>query len=111
YPLEKGQYRVYDVKDVRYGNGEQFTQQFQLRERVDTSYVDQTGQLVYKLVRSMRPNNNSAWLDDSVLIVAKTSNMLLLTKDNTRYVKLVFPIKNGLEYIGDLFNSRTVTDG
>ncbi len=111
YPLEKGQYRVYDVRDIRYNNKQKFTQQFQLRERVDTSFVDQTGQLVYKIIRSIRPNAQSAWLDDSVMTVAKRPNMVILTKDNTRYIKMVFPVRNGLEFIGDLYNTRTVSEG
>jgi hypothetical protein len=111
YPLEKGQYRVYQVQDVRYVNDDTYTQRFQLRERVDSSFIDQTGQEVFKIIRSIRPNAQAAWLDDSVMTVAKKSNMVVLTKDNTRYIKLVFPVKNGLEFVGDLYNTRTVTEG
>lgn len=111
YPLEIGQYRVYNVEETFYFGEIPSRLNYQLRERVDTSFIDQTGQEVYKIVRSKRPDANAAWLDDSVMTVVKTSTMVLLTKDNTKYVKLVFPVKNGLEFVGDLYNSWQVAGG
>jgi hypothetical protein len=106
YPIEIGSFRVYDVTDIRFRDNRGDTSRFQMRERVDTSFYDQTSQLVYKVIRSIRPNDRSAWLDDSVMTVAKTERMVLLTKDNTKYVKLVFPVKEGNEWVGDIYNTR-----
>lgn len=106
YPLEIGNYRIYDVTDIKFRSNVGDTNRFQLRERVDTSFYDQTNQLVFKIVRSVRLSKNSNWIDDSVMVVAKTDKMVLLTKDNTKYVKLVFPVKDGGEWIGDLFNNK-----
>lgn len=110
YPIEVGDFRVYAVTDIRFRDNIGDTTRFQLRERVDTSFHDQTGQLVYKVIRSIRPNDRSTWLDDSVLTVVKNANMVVLTKDNTKYIKLVFPVKEGVEWIGDLYNSRVAAD-
>lgn len=111
YPLEIGQYRVYDVKETFYFNETPSRLNYQLRERVDTSFQDQTGQLVYKIIRSKRSDASIDWLDDSVMTVSKSPTMVMLTKDNTRYVKMVFPVKNGLEFVGDLYNTRQVEGG
>ncbi|PVY40768.1 hypothetical protein [Pontibacter virosus] len=110
YPLEIGQYRVYNVMDIRFSSNIGDTIRFQLRERVDTSFHDQTGQLVYKVIRSIRPNDRSEWLDDSVMIVNKTERMVLTTKDNTKYVKMVFPVNGSKKWEMDAFNSRVVVD-
>jgi hypothetical protein len=110
FPIEVGDYRVYDVMDIRFRDNRGDTSRFQLRERVDTSFVDQTGQLVYKIVRSTRPNDRSAWVDDSVMVVAKTERMVLLTKDNTKYVKMVFPVNGNKKWEMDAYNSRVVVD-
>jgi hypothetical protein len=110
YPLEVGDYRVYDVTDTRYSSNVGTTKRFQLRERVDTSFLDQTGQLVYKIIRSVRPSEQAAWLDDSVMVVAKTNSMVLQTKDNTRYVKLIFPVKQGSKWLADAYNNRPVNE-
>ncbi|EJF09946.1 hypothetical protein [Pontibacter sp. BAB1700] len=111
YPLEVGLYRVYDVKETLYFGETPSDLNYQLRERVDTSFIDQTGQLVYKIIRSKRPSATAEWLDDSVMTAAKSPTMVMLTKDNTKYVKLVFPVKNGLEFVGDLYNTWQVTEG
>ncbi|MBF8962247.1 hypothetical protein I0P70_03225 [Pontibacter sp. FD36] len=111
YPLEVGQYRVYDVKETLYFSETPSERNYQLRERIDTSFQDQTGKLVYKIVRSIRSNATVEWLDDSVMTVTRHEQKVVLTRDNTRYIKLVFPVKNGLEFVGDLYNTWQVTDG
>ncbi|MDO6392159.1 hypothetical protein Q4E40_18635 [Pontibacter sp. BT731] len=111
YPLEIGQYRVYNVEETIYFGDEPSKLNYQLRERVDTSFIDQTGQLVYKIIRSKRPTATASWLDDSVMTVAKSTTMVMLTKNNTKYVKLVFPVKNGMEFVGDLYNTWQVAEG
>ncbi|RDV14815.1 hypothetical protein DXT99_12680 [Pontibacter diazotrophicus] len=106
YPLEVGDYRIYNVTDIRYRHDVGDTSRFQLRERVDTTFYDQTNTHSYKIVRSTRPDEGSAWVEDSVFVVAKQPTMLTLTKDNTKYVKLVFPVKGGVSWLGDAFNDR-----
>lgn len=106
YPLAVGDYRVYNVTNIDYRFNVGDTTRFQLRERVDTVFTDQTNTETYKIIRSIRPNENSSWTDDSVFVVTKQSSMVLLTKDNTKYVKLVFPVKNGAFWLGDAYNSR-----
>jgi len=105
YPLEVGDYRIYDVTDIRFSYDKGDTSRFQMRERVDTSFYDQTNTLVFKIIRSVRPNASREWVDDSVMVVSKSEKMVLLTKDNNKFVKLVFPVKEGLTFIGNAFNN------
>ncbi|MHC2991357.1 hypothetical protein OB13_07100, partial [Pontibacter sp. HJ8] len=107
FPLEVGNYRIYEVTDIRFRSNEGDTNRFQMRERVDTSFYDQTNQLVYKIVRSVRAGEIQSWVDDSVMVVAKTDKMVLQTQDNNKYVKLVFPVKEGASWVGDAYNNRT----
>ena len=115
YPLEIGNYRIYKVTNIKFQHNVGDTTRFQMKERVDTSFYDQTNKLTYKIIRSVRPNENSPWVDDSVMVVSKLNNMVLLTKDNTKYVKMVFPVKEGLTWLGDAYNNRQAvsysTDG
>ncbi|MFD2998949.1 hypothetical protein ACFS7Z_01140 [Pontibacter toksunensis] len=106
YPLEIGDYRIYKVTDIRFQHNVGDTTRFQLMERVDTSFYDQTDKLNYKIIRSVRPDENSGWVEDSVFVVSKQSTKVMLTKDNTRYVKLVFPIKDGVSWLGDAYNDH-----
>jgi hypothetical protein len=108
YPVQVGDFRIYDVTDIRFRNNIGDTTRFQLRERVDTSFFDQTYTLNYKIVRSVRANASAVWQDDSVMVVTKTDKFVTETKDNTRRVKMVFPVKTGKTWSADAFNANTV---
>ncbi|WP_299760491.1 hypothetical protein [uncultured Pontibacter sp.] len=109
YPLEVGDYRIYNVTDIRFQSDIGDTNRFQMRERVDTTFYDQTNTLNYKIIRSVRANENQNWLDDSVMVVSKSDVNVVLTKNNTRYVKMVFPVKNGFSWLGDAYNANKET--
>ena len=110
YPLEIGAYRIYNVTDIKFKFNVGDTTRFQMRERIDTSFIDQTKTFSYKVIRSVRPDEKSVWVDDSVMITSLANNMVMLTKDNTKYVKLVFPVKEGGEWVGDAYNDHFYND-
>lgn len=110
YPVKVGQYRIYDVTDIHYQNNVATEERFQMREWVADSFLDQTNALTYKIIRSVRPDAQAEWLDDSVMTVTKDHNRVILTKDNTRYVKMVFPVKEGKIWKADAYNSNIVED-
>lgn len=104
YPLEVGEYRIYNVMDIRFQHDVGDTAEFQVRERVDTTFYDQTNTLNYKIIRSIRTDASQAWVDDSVFTVTKSNTNVMLTKHNTRYVRLIFPVKEGKSWLGDAYN-------
>jgi hypothetical protein len=106
YPVEVGDYRIYNVKDIKYQHNEPTELNFQMREWVVDSFMDQTNTLTYKIIRSIRPNAESEWEDDSVMTVTKNHTMVTLTKDNTKYVKMVFPVVEGKKWEADAYNTR-----
>ncbi|NDK54347.1 hypothetical protein [Pontibacter fetidus] len=106
YPLQVGNYRVYDVTDIEYQNNVPTEKHFQMREWVADSFLDQTNALTYKIIRSVRPDAQSEWLDDSVMTVTKDDKMVILTKDNTKYIKLVFPVTEGRTWEADAYNDH-----
>lgn len=108
FPLEKGDFRIYNVTDIRFKSNVGDTMRFQMRERVDTTFLDQTNTLTYKIIRSVRDDASRPWMDDSVYTVNQSNTSLLLTKNNTKYVKLVFPVKEGKSWAADAFNDRFI---
>ncbi|WP_347157057.1 hypothetical protein [Pontibacter chitinilyticus] len=110
YPLAKGDYRIYSVTDINFKNNIGDTSRFQMREVVDTSFTDQTSTLKYKIIRATRKDEESDWVEDSVLVVSKSEEAVLLTKNNTTYVSLVFPVKEGKAWLGDAYNNRNRDD-
>lgn len=110
YPLAVGDYRVYFVTDIRYKFNIGDTTRFQIREEVKSTFVDQTNTLNYRIERSLRSNSSSQWVSDSVFVVSKSLTNVLLTKNNTKRVKLIFPVKFGKTWAGDAYNDRIRTN-
>lgn len=108
YPVAVGDYRIYDVTGINFKNNVGDTTRYQMREVVDTFFVDQTNTLNYKIVRATRQDESAVWVEDSVMLVAKSTSSVILTKDNTKYVKLVFPVKEGAVWLGDAYNNHVI---
>ena len=110
HPIQTGDYKIYKVVDIRYQNNVAKKDSFEMREVVDTSYYDQTNKLTYKVVRAIKRFDQAEWVEDSVMTVTKSDKHVLLTKDNTKYVKLVFPVQNGRMWLGDAYNDHVVNN-
>ncbi|RIJ41540.1 hypothetical protein [Pontibacter oryzae] len=108
FPLEVGDFRIYNVTDIRFKSNKGDTTRFQMRERVDATFYDQTNTLNYKVIRSIRVDASTPWVDDSVYTIIQNKTNLLLTKNNTKYVKMVFPVKEGKSWTADAFNDRFI---
>ncbi|WP_299822211.1 hypothetical protein [uncultured Pontibacter sp.] len=108
FPIEIGDYKIYKVIDIKYQFDIPAKDSFEMRELVDTSFYDQANTLQYKIIRSIKRYGQSEWVDDSVMVVAKNDQNVILTKDNTKYVKLVFPVQDNKVWLGDAFNDRVV---
>ncbi len=110
YPIKVGDFKVYKVVDIKYQNNIATKDSFEMRETVDRTFYDQTNTLNYRVVRAIKRYGKTEWVDDSVMVVSKTNNHVILTKDNTKFVKLVFPVKEGKLWLGDAFNNRVVNN-
>jgi hypothetical protein len=110
FPVQVGNYWIYEVSEATFTN--QLLQEpgdsiiYQVRERVDTVFRDQTGELTYLLIRSRRTHPGQAWGGDSVVTINKSLSDLRYTRDNLTTVKLVFPLAGNKKWNGNAFNSR-----
>ncbi|WP_370086987.1 hypothetical protein [Ekhidna sp.] len=105
YPLNIGQYRIYDVEEIKYLVSGFDTTVFQLRETIfdSISSIDQT---VYLLRRDIRADDTAPWKSDSVWSVTSTSNYLSISENNIPYIKLTFPVKEGRDWDANSLNSK-----
>ncbi|MGV3639100.1 MAG: hypothetical protein ACO1NZ_01200 [Adhaeribacter sp.] len=111
FPVKVGNYWIYDVSEATFSN--QYVQEepvdsitYQVRERIDTVFRDQTGELTYKLIRSRRSDPSQAWGNDSIVLIQKSSLDLRYTRDNLKTVRLLFPVTENKTWNGNAFNSR-----
>jgi hypothetical protein len=110
YPVKVGNYWIYDVSETTLNN--QFLKDapdsitYQVRERVDTIFKDQTGELAFRVIRSTRLQDTQPWGNDSILTIHKSLSDLRYTRDNVKTVKLVFPPRENKTWNGNAFNYR-----
>ncbi len=101
-----GQSVVYDVEDTQYELTGKFTvKTYQLKEVNSTTFKDADGKEALRIERYRRENDAQKWTIDSVFIAKKEIDKALKTENNVTYVKIAFPIKEGLKWNGNAYNS------
>lgn len=107
FPLGKGAYTVYKVTETKYSivSGNE-TREYFLKEVVADSASDDFNNLVYRIERFSKDNEEDPWDLDSVWTARKSGNQFIKVENNIEFVKLVIPVKEGKEWNGNAFNSR-----
>ena len=101
-----GQSVVYDVEDTQYELTGKFTvKTYQLKEVNASTFKDSDGKDAQRIERYRRENDSQKWTIDSIFIAKKEIDKALKTENNVTYVKIVFPIKEGLKWNGNAYNS------
>ncbi len=106
YPIELGQYRIYNVEEINYNLVGSDTSIYQLRETIVDS-IESTDQTSYLILREKRADATEAWVSDSVWTAVLTANFLAISENNIPFIKLTFPVELGKEWDGNSLNSRT----
>lgn len=105
YP-NTGQSVVYDVEDTQYELTGKFTlKTYQLKESIASTFKDLDGKDALRIERYRRKNDSQKWTIDSIFIAKKEIDKALKTENNVTYMKIVFPIKEGLKWNGNAYNS------
>ena len=63
------------------------------------------GKEALRIERYRRENNSQKWVIDSVFTAKKEIDKGLKTENNVTYLKILFPIKEGLKWNGNAYNS------
>ena len=106
FPLDKGSYIVYNVRDInhKFPEGTSDTTYYRLKELVADTFTDAAHGLNYRLERYKQSlKSDSVWTIDSVWSAKRTATAAVKTENNLPYIKLVFPLKNGLSWNGNAF--------
>jgi hypothetical protein len=112
-PLEIGRYIVYDVDSIVYDKfkNEKRSYKFQLKEKIETTFIDNTGQTFYKINRYKKMQDSSGAFIDSIYKIKNVfaasivNNSLQVVEDNQKYVKLLFPPTLDKTWNGNAFNN------
>ena len=101
-----GQSVIYDVEDIQYElTGKFMVKTYQLKEINVLAFKDLEGKEAFKIERYRRENETQKWMIDSVFMAKKEIDKALKSENNVTYVKIYFPIKEGLKWNGNAYNS------
>jgi hypothetical protein len=106
-PSNIGHELVYDVSLITKDEftGAKDTSIYQMKEVIESTFIDAQGRPTQRLERYTRPTVNDPWVIDQVWTSNLTSNHYERKDDNTIYVKLVFPVGNNVTWNGNVYNT------
>lgn len=107
YPLEVGQSRIYAVDSIIFDLSPQGivpdTLSGFFREVILDTLRDNTGALVFRIERFYRKATTEPWQIHSVVSSSREEQEAVYTENNLRFIKLRFPLKEGLEWDGTAY--------
>jgi hypothetical protein len=105
FPVYTGMERHYWIDSIVYHDfdGSIDTTHYEAWYRVDTSYTDDSGHTVFRVLRSLRGLNDSIWYADQVFGVTLTTRRVEWQENNLRFIPLIFPIQQGAQWNGNAY--------
>lgn len=107
FPTTQKQYIIYQVDSAYYDtfNTEIDSFSYQVKEVIESEILDNAGRKTLRLERYYRKNANSAWQIKDVWVANKTNKNVEKTEENLKFIKLVFPVKEGTKWNGNIYNT------
>jgi hypothetical protein len=113
FPLYTGFWAEYTVDSIVHLNTDDAFQvdtaidsyHFQIREEVDTSFLDGEGDKAFVIIRLRRDDDSLPWALSSVWTAKVTNASAQKVEENIRYVKLSFPFDDRHTWNGNAFNT------
>ncbi|MEI6124195.1 MAG: hypothetical protein WCQ95_11280 [Bacteroidota bacterium] len=106
FPVNTGHWAIYNVDSISYNDftGAIDSFHFQIKEFVESVFVDNSGAETQRLECYYRPNDTSNWVIRDVWAENLTASTAQRVEENLRLVKLVFPVTEGLQWNGNAYN-------
>ena len=107
FPLEIGHYLIWDVDSVVYDDftGTVDTFYYQVKELVESEFVDGDGLASYRLERYIRFDHEEEWSIKNIWKARIDGARALKTEENITFIKLAFPPENNKTWDGNAYNS------
>ena len=107
YPTAIGWFIEYEIDSIAYNDftNKIDTTHYYLREIIESEFENAAEMPSFRIERYKRNNLNENWTISDVWFGIKSNTHIIRVEENIRFVKLIFPIKNGLRWNGNNFNS------
>lgn len=111
FPVTVGKSWIYTSDSIILSSGGTKRDTFRsfIREVVGDSFTDAAGNPAFKLNRFYKRNETDTWISINTWTTSIDKSMAIRTEENIRQVKLVFPIKKGLRWNGNVFLNEDLT--
>jgi len=108
FPTNTGHEVIYDVSLITKNpfNGAEDTSIYQIKEVIESTFLDDEGRPTQRLERYRRDNPNDAWVISDVWTSTLTTTRVEKKEENITYVKMVFPINYTVTWNGNSLNTE-----
>ena len=112
FPINNGHELIYDADSIITDEFSQTTRthHFQIKEIIDSTYLDNEGRPTQLIERYIRDSSNAPWIIFKVASATITNTRAERFEDNIRYVKLVFPVNQDINWNGNALNTNETKD-
>lgn len=107
YPTTIGWFIEYEVDSISYNdftNSIDTTHYF-LKEVIESEFDNAAEMPSFRIERYKRNSPNEDWIISDVWFGIKSNTSIIRVEENIRYVKMIFPVKNGSRWNGNNYNS------
>lgn len=107
FPIDSGSISEFDIEKTVYSVGENpKTITYKLRHTIANSFINIDGTKVHKLVYAGLGKSND-WHQDSITILWKTIDKVMMHETGQPVVQLLFPLYGGSTWNGNLYNATS----
>lgn len=112
FPTNVGNWVEYDVVyiEIDEASGVYDTSKYQLKEIIESTFIDNQGRPSLRIERYWRTSDTLDWTIKDVWYATRTTTHAEKIEEDIRYKKLVFPVKEGEEWNGNIFNTLSATE-
>jgi len=105
FPIYVGMERHYWLDSIVYHDfdGSVDTSHYEAWDQVDTSYTDNSGQTVFRILRQLRPLGSATWQPNTSIAITLLPRRMEWLEDNLRFIKLIFPVQENASWNGNAY--------
>ncbi len=110
FPTKIGKYIIYNVREIYHDDAVDLhdTSYYKIKEVITSEFTDETGRICQRIERFIKDKtvNDTIFEIKDVWTACLTLNNLEQIEENFKYVKLVFPLKEGVSWDGNVYNTQ-----
>lgn len=107
FPLQVGSVWIYAVTETVYSEvAAPQNRSYQLKLTVTDSIKNSAGAYTYIVLRTKKNDGETNWLSLDTWSIRKDDREVIVTEGNTSFKKLIFPVRDGLTWNGNEYNTR-----